>query len=108
MRKSKALSEIRKRKRYGGLVFKPKQEEHPLLLAVKALSAFTEATILLMKTISEADDPNAMFKEMEDEGIFKIHQDTGKQLNIALKAYGDRIGVLPEPSTDDTDTAENE
>jgi hypothetical protein len=103
MRKSKVLTIIRKRKRNGGLVYKQNEEEHPLILAIKATTAFIQGTIILMKEIAEADDPNAVCEQFEKDGLFKMHQETGEKLNAAMKEFNDRIRdtpALPEPSPD--------
>jgi hypothetical protein len=102
MRKSKAIAFIRKRKRNGGLEYKQNQKEHPLLIAVEAGIAFMEATTILLKAITEADDPNAVCEQFEKEGLFKIHQETGDKLSTAIRECGNRMygnyPVLPEPS----------
>jgi hypothetical protein len=105
MRKSKALTIIRKRKRNGGLIYKQNEEEHPLILAIKATTAFIQGTIILMKEIAEADDPNAAFEQFEKAGLFKLQQETGDKLNTAIREYTDRIGATPaqpDPSPDPT------
>jgi hypothetical protein len=90
MRKSKAIAIIRKRKRNDGLVCNQNKGEHPIMLAVKAVSAFTQGTIILMKAIAEADDPNAAFEEIEKAGLFKLQMETGAKINAAIKHYTDR------------------
>ena len=94
MRKSKAVAVIRKRKRNGGLIYKPNEDGHPLILAIKALTAFTEGTITLMRMIAEADDKEAMAKMMESEGLFKLHQDTGAKITAGITKYNERIEAL--------------
>ena len=84
MRKSKAIAVIRKRKRNAGLLFRPKELEHPLILAVKALTAFAKGTIILMRLIAEADDPEAMAKKMERDGLIKMHHDAAEAMNKGM------------------------
>jgi hypothetical protein len=107
MRKSKAITVIRKRKRSGGLVPKQNVEEHPLSLAVRAATAFLQGTMVLMKTIMEAEDPDAVIKQFEEDGLIKLQQETGEKINAAIKEIGDRMSanhtVLPEPSPDSAD-----
>ena len=91
MRKSKAIAVIRKRKRNDGLAYRPKELEHPLLLALKAMNYFTEATIILMRMITEADDPEAMAKMMESEGLIKTHLDTANKLIAGINRYNERM-----------------
>ena len=108
MRKSKALSEIRKRKRNGGLIFKPKQEEHPIMLAVKALSCLTEGLILILKTITEAEDPNDMCKQFEKEGVFKEYREAAESVSAAMGEYNEKMNAAFPLPADITATAENE
>ena len=91
MRKSKAIAIIRKRKRNDGLTYKPNEDEHPLLLALKAMNYFTEATITLMRMIAEADDPEAMAKMMESEGLIKMHNETGNKLVAGINRYNEQM-----------------
>jgi hypothetical protein len=84
MRKSKAIAIIRKRKRNDGLAYRPNEGEHPLILAVKALTAFTEGTMILMRMFAEADDKEAMRKMMESEGLIKMHQNAADAMNKGM------------------------
>ena len=90
MKKPKALTIIRQRHRGSGLTSKNDNREHPLVIMLKALKAFTEGTICLMKTIAEAEDPNAICEQFEKVGLFKLQLDTGTKFNTAIKEYADR------------------
>jgi len=104
MRKSKALSEIRKRKRNNGLIFKPKEVEHPLILALKAVNYYMEGIKLILKTITEAENTDAVFEQLEQKGIFKKYQETGDIMNKALNKYLDKMkSVSPKTSTDNAE-----
>jgi hypothetical protein len=100
MRKSKALTIIRKRERNGGLVCKQNEKEHPLALAIKAGIAFMQGTTILLKAITEADDPNAVCEQFEKDGLFKMHQETGDKLREYAARIGASLPALPEPSPD--------
>jgi len=106
MRKSKALAIIRKRKRNAGLVSNPNKGEHPLVIALKAVTAYVQASIVFMKAIAEADDPDAVADYFEKSGLTKRHMEAGEEINAAIRQVTEKLyPSVPEPPPV---TAENE
>ena len=98
MHKSKALAVIRKRKRNAGLSCNPNKGEHPLIIALKAATAYAQATIAFMKAIAEASDPNAAADYFEKSGLTKRHMETGAELNAAIRRATEKLyPSVPEP-----------
>jgi hypothetical protein len=98
MRKSKALAVIRKRKRNAGLAYNPNKGEHPLIIALKAATAYVQATILLMKAIAEAEYPDTVADYFEKSGLTKRHMEAGEEIKAAIRQISDKLyPSLPEP-----------
>jgi hypothetical protein len=65
-------------------------------LAIKATSFFVQGIGMIMKAMAEADDPNAVAEKFEKEGLFKLVQETGENLNAAMQGYMSRMEATPQ------------
>ena len=103
MRKSKAKPELQEQDEES--INEP-AEDHPMILAIKAASAYIEATILLMETVIKSENPEAVCDQIEKTGLLKKHLETGEIISTAIKDYADKMkNAMPE---NHVDTTENE
>ena len=70
---------------------------HPLLLALKALQAHAEATIVMFKGFNEAnqrspEEGNRYFEYLEQSGVLQMHSDTSKMFVQSLEQFSNKLG----------------